>query len=61
MTPLSENVNAGRTQNVYRAGRRGAAWSSTESSRAQSGTLATARKVVTPSKPLRLDAPKKAN
>ncbi|SFK12361.1 hypothetical protein SAMN05216467_2052 [Cellulomonas sp. KH9] len=60
MTSEDTNANASRSQNVYRAGRRGAAWTATDAPRSQSGTLTAARKLPAPSKPLRLKEPKKA-
>lgn len=61
MTYDSSSSNGNRAQNVYRAGRRGAAWTAVDPTRSQSGTLTAARVAPTSSKPLRLKEPKKAS
>lgn len=62
MTEDSQNSAVRRSQNgVYQAGRRGAAWSASESTRAQSGAMLTGRRdAPLPTKPLRFSKLKTA-
>ena len=57
----SSSSNGNRAQNVYRAGRSGAAWATADPNRSQSGTLTAARAAAKSNKPLRLREPKKAS
>lgn len=61
MTTESANAATRKTQNVYRAGRTGAAWSGSEAARPRSGTSASIRTTASATKPLRLKALKHAS